>query len=440
MKRLGKYMAIPFLLMVVPALPAFLSSIFARWNKVTVSIGLVGVVGLWWLLGLATAENSSFVLLGRLFRLDQGSQAVLGWVYLGVAGLLLLALHWSPGEGFVPAVLLTLSPLAAALMVRPFAFGVLFLLAAMAISAGTLLAETVETSTASLRYLLFAALAAPLFLTASWMLDSGQLSLQWMVGRLLLAGIILLFAAFPFAIWVRPLFRSGSPLGAAFVLGVVQFGQLFFLLTLLQNYDPAVVYEPLRDGLLWSGLLTIGAGALLVWLGKDAGTMLGSLVWLDLGVTIMLLAYGRAGFTVALASLLMRTVALVCAGIAIFSYQPHNTQWHKQWLPIIAFLYGSFSLIGLPLTPGFVSRWELILQLARSTQTGILISMALLIVVALVGLLRQIPKWNEKQTIISKTATLDWVNAGTLLFLLLLMLILSWFPQLLLQKLALLST
>lgn len=428
-------MAIPILLMVVPALPALLSSVLARWGKVAAGVGVVGVLGLWLLLGTTNGENSSFVLLGRTLSLNEGSQTILAWIYLGAAGLLLLAMRWSPGEGFVPALLLTLSPLAAALMVRPFAFGVLFLLAAVAISSVTLLSEQSDSVAAALRYLLFAALATPLFLTASWMLDSGQLSLQFVVWRLLLAGTIIVLAAFPFAIWVRPLLGYGSPLGAAFVLGIVQFGQLFFLLTLLQNRDPATAYEPLRDWFLWSGLVTVAVGTVWVWMSKDAGTLLGSFVWLDLGATVMLLAYGLAGFTVALAGVLVRTVALVCAGIGIACHQPNSSQWYGRWLPIIAFLYGSFSLIGLPLTPGFVSRWELLSRLADSAQIGMLLGVALLIIIALAGLIRQVRKWKEVQPAMGGSVTMDRVSAGILLLLLLLMLILGWFPQLLLQKL-----
>src|SRR5690606_30711191 len=126
------------------------------------------------------------------------------------------------GPDFAPAGLALLSPLAIALMWRPFVFGVAVLLVIAALAAVLAQSGRIGNTRAALRYLLMTVLAVPLFLLAGWMLESQGGALLSTIWRLLLVGFLILLASFPFHIWVRPLISEAAPLAAAYLFGPVQ--------------------------------------------------------------------------------------------------------------------------------------------------------------------------------------------------------------------------
>ncbi len=368
----------PLLLIGGPLLPAFITALLRRWPRLAAGVGVISALMLWRLVaGVSLAAGAStstlfasdtLLLLGRSLTLTEGVQLTFALLYSGLALLLLLAMWLPQGSDFTPAAFAVLSILSAAIMARPFSFAVLLLLAAAAVSTAVIQANRPDSADAALRYLVFVALAAPLFLVASWMLDSGQLSLQGTVWRLLLVGFAMLLAGFPFYIWVRPLVITTSSLTPAFLFGLVQFVQFTFVLALLQE-NPWVLGVPsFLDLLRWSGLLTLALGGLLALISRDAGYVLGSLLLVDLGGALMLLTLGTAGAAVALAALFARFGALISAGMGITvlhrrrAQADHTLVW---WLGLAAFVYGTLSLLGFPLTPGFAPRWGLVTLLAQ---------------------------------------------------------------------------
>lgn len=367
----------PLLLMGGPLLPALLTAALRRWPRLAAGVGVVSAMVLWRLtasVSLAAGSAPSLfagdtlLLLGRSLTLTEGVRLAFTLLYGGLALLLLLSIWLPQGSDFTPASFAVLAILSAAVMARPFSFAALLLLAAAAVSTAVLQADRPDSADAALRYLVFVALATPLFLAASWMLDSGQLSLQGTVWRLLLGGFALLLAGFPFYIWVRPLVVASSSLTPAFQFGLAQFGQFIFVLALLQENSWVWGVPAFLELLRWSGLLTLALGGVLALISRDAGHVLGSLLLVDLGGTLLLLTLGATGPAVALAALLARFGALVGAGVGMTALHrrraeaDHTLAW---WLGLAAFVYAALSLLGFPLTPGFAPRWGLVTLLAQ---------------------------------------------------------------------------
>ncbi|MCA9938063.1 MAG: hypothetical protein KC418_05445 [Anaerolineales bacterium] len=392
-------MPAPLLLILGPLLPALLTAIIRRWPRVAAAVGSASALLLWRFIAvvplaphqpptLGLFAGDTLTLLGRSLVLTEGVRLAFALLFAGLAVLLLLAVWLPQGSDFIPASLTVLALLSAAIMARPFSFGVLLLLAAAAVSTAVIQANLPSSSDAALRYLVFVALATPLFLVAGWMLDSGQLSLQSAVWRLLLVGFAMLLAGFPFYVWVRPIVLTASSLTPAFQFGLMQFAQFMMVLALLRENNWVADVPSFLSLLRWSGLLTLVLGGALALTSRNAGSVLGSLLLLDMGAVLMLLTMGSDGAGVALTALLTRFGALISAGVGITvlhrsrQQENHTLSW---WLGLAAFLYGALSLAGFPLTPGFAPRWGLVTLLAREAGGWRWVGLVLLSVAAGVG-------------------------------------------------------
>lgn len=261
----------PLLLILGPLLPALLTAIIRRWPRVAAAVGSASALLLWRFIAvvplaphqpptLGLFAGDTLTLLGRSLVLTEGVRLAFALLFAGLAVLLLLAVWLPQGSDFIPASLTVLALLSAAIMARPFSFGVLLLLAAAAVSTAVIQANLPSSSDAALRYLVFVALATPLFLVAGWMLDSGQLSLQSAVWRLLLVGFAMLLAGFPFYVWVRPIVLTASSLTPAFQFGLMQFAQFMMVLALLRENNWVADVPSFLSLLRWSGLLTLVLG------------------------------------------------------------------------------------------------------------------------------------------------------------------------------------
>lgn len=370
-------MSTPLFLLIAPAFVAL--AIFAglrRWPRATGICGFLGALLIALLLAAADLDSSeatgsllvgdTFAFFDRSLLLTEGLRRILLLIYAGSALLFLLSARWSQGPDFVPAALAALASLAFAMMVTPLAFGAVALLLAAALLAALVQGQRPGSTLASLRYLILTALAVPALLIAGWMLDSQQFALGGAIWRLFLLGATLLLAGFPFHIWVRPLLNEAQPLTAVFVLGPVQLGVLTFLWRWLQQYSDTLLAGQLGAAMGWSGAVTALLGAFLAATARDPRRLVGSLLLADIGATLICLSHGVAGIEQAWSLLLMRTVALLIAAAGLewcaeregIDASLVGTE-HLSQHPLATLLvtYGTLSLIGLPFTPGFATRW-----------------------------------------------------------------------------------
>lgn len=396
----------PLLLIFGPVLPALL--IYAglrRWPRVAAVCGFLSALLIAALLAnmdLASITAGSglsgdeFRFLGWTLILSEGLRRLLIMVYASGAVLFLASGLWPQGSIFVPAALIALSPMAAALMITPMSFGIVALLLAAAFLAALVQGMRAGSTTASLRYLLFTALALPVFLVAGWMLDSQQLVLGGALWRLVFLGATLLLAGFPFHIWVRPLLNEAHPLTAVFVLAPAQLVILTFVWRWLQQSPTLVTNTPLSVYLGWSGAATALAAALLSFSERDPRRLLGALALADMGATLICLGQGVAGIESAWALIMLRFLGLFIA-VAGLEWtarrdtdepaETHADRLARRPFAAVLLAYGALSLIGLPLTPGFAARWAAV-TLAGATSIWWALALLLAIAAGLTGLLR----------------------------------------------------
>jgi formate hydrogenlyase subunit 3/multisubunit Na+/H+ antiporter MnhD subunit len=287
-------------------------------------------------------------------------QSLLLLIYALSGVLFLLSGLWPQGYNFVPVALVSLAPLAGALLIRPFTFGAVFLLVAMAGVVLLIQSERAGTVRPALRYVLLGLLATCLLLIAGWLICPEQTGLQTTAARLLAVAFVMLMAGFPFYIWVIPAASRTPLLARVFVLAIVPLVVSVFLLAVLAEYDWLAQDVQFQLWLRWSGLLTVLVAGLSA-LTADPRRLLGSLVLLDMGVVILALASADQQTLVLLH--LARGTGLLLAGIGL--EQP--ARW-RRWL----FLYGCASLLGLPFTPGFFGRWAIITQLPDTSAVVLL--------------------------------------------------------------------
>lgn len=384
-------LAVPGLLMVGLLAAAMLSLALCRWRRATAVAGTAAAGLLWlWLRSAPLDEQTSLLLVyGRSFTMTEGIR----WLFLllaaGAGLLFLLSLAWPQGRYFVPASLAVLSLLAAMLMVRPFSFGALFWLMAAALLAILVQSGPAGPTQGALRFLVMAVLTASLLLVAGWMLTAGQAAMQAAAGRLLALAFIILLAGFPFHIWVQPLMAAAPSLAAVFLFGLAQLAVTLFVTDLLAAYPWLQEMAALASLLRWSsGLAALTAG-LLALTAADYGRLIGSLLLLDMSVSLALLLTPVAvGWETAVLLPLTRFISLllIALGAGALQHQGRGVGFDafRGWgrrrpLATAVFAFGIVSLSGLPLTVGFTGRWAALALIARQSSAGLNLPIILLL-------------------------------------------------------------
>lgn len=394
----------PLLLIIGPLVPAGLIALFLRrWPIISGFVG--GLVALAWgqFIGnwsLANPDFNTFSLYGRSLVLDEGGQRLFVLLYLAFGVLALLSAVWEQGADFVPAGFATLSAFAAMLTIQPFTFGLVALLVAAALGAMLIQSGRVGSTLASWRYLMLTALALPFLLIAGWMLDSGQLVFLPTVWRLLLIGFIILLAGFPFTGWVRPILKEAPPLAAAYILGLGQLAIVSFAFRLLADYPVIRLNTAFLPLLRGSGGATLAVAGLLAFNSRKVSQLVGYLVLADMGGVILSLVSGPAGLPVAISLLTQRFVGLVLAGIGFLLignevdlFTAGRGLAARKPLGVILVTLAILSLIGLPLTPGFSGRWQLVALVATSESHWLAMLIWLVAASGSVGLLGALREW-----------------------------------------------
>jgi NADH:ubiquinone oxidoreductase subunit 2 (subunit N) len=404
---------IPALLLVAPVALAALLLPWRRWPRLTAVAGIMALAFLSIMLagvplasaGAAVAAPSFFsgdtwLVFGWPLAVTEAIRATFLLVYVVVSLIFALTLVLAADSGLVPGALLLLAPLAAALMVRPFAVGVLALLAAAAFLTWLIQSGRTGSTRAALRSFLMTAVAVPLFLLAGWMVETDSLGFMLPIARLTALGMVVLLAGFPFHLWVSPALAEAPPLVVVLVFGLVQFIIVIFCLNLLSENAWLPENAAFAQIVRLSGALTVITAGLLAYNARTLGNLLGYLLLLDIGVTLLLLAFtGPATAETLLSLLLLRMASLVLATVGLSlirdqfvadGFTAVQGAVYRSPLGVALFTYGSFSLIGLPLTPGFSGRWSVLALIGADPVASNWLALVILLaaVGAAAGLLR----------------------------------------------------
>ena len=342
----------PFLLIVGPLAGAVVVWLLGRWPRAAAIAGAVAAAGLGLLLALA--GNDVWAVYGRSLALGDGVRAVFQLLLLLVGVLFVLSLRWPIGHDTAPASLAAVSPLAAMVMIRPLSLGAFFLIPVAALLAAAVQSGRPGKIGPAWRYLVMMTLALPLLLLTGW-LASTPAAFPLGAARVLALAAMIVVGGFPFYMWVRPAARQASPLLLPFLFGGAQLALLLLVFGWLMARPDWQADPGFQSWLRWSGTLTVLLGGLLAATAVDGDDLLASLLLLDMGMGLLtLLLPGKMGWETAVAIHLGRVVALLLVGVGRLMWAERSKFGAVLWL------YGSLTLLGLPLTAGFGGRWALL--------------------------------------------------------------------------------
>lgn len=347
---------------------------------------------------------------------------------------------WRPARPiFVPATLAVFGLLAAMLMVRPLPFSAP-LLALLLGGLGVLAYEQRRAGYAATRILLTVGVLGMALLLAANALLAGNLvhTAKWW----LLAAIMVLLAGFPLFFWFPLLAQQLRPLRLFFFVGVVHIGLTSLLYRWLMAAPLLWVDGQFSSLLRWSGVATAVLAGLLALQSGRLSWLLAHLLLLDMSSTLLALSLpDPVGWETAVALYMMRLLALVLVlvGVAWLCGQRRDVVladvagWGRQRpLATALFAFGAFSLVGLPLTLGFSSRWMLATAvLVQGSGAWLMLLLLLGMILAALAVIRWLAALLRPVITVLPDGTVmsNWQRQVTAV-LLLLSLLLSAFPQL----------
>ena len=376
----------PVLLAVGPLMAAVVVWLLGRWRRVAAVVGtvLAWSLGLW--LRLPVNAGESVLVYGRSLTLTPGIQSLFLLLLTSFGGLFLLSLLWPQGRYFVAAGLAVLSPMALALLIRPLTLGALFWLMAAILLAVVIQSDEAGRTQGAWRYVFMTFLAVLLLLVGGWMAETAQSVLQETAGQLLGVAFMILLAGFPFHIWLQPVLTASKHLALILVLGLGQILLILFIYEWLAAYPWIQTMPRFRQFMQWgSGLTALTAGILALTM-PSLRRLLGSLLLLDMSVSLaLLLVPVEVGWETAVLLPLLRSVSLL---LIIVGWQnlldiQSDADWRGlgRQRPMAALIlgYGLLSLLGLPLAVGFPGRWAAIALIAREIDVSFWLPMGLLL-------------------------------------------------------------
>ena len=400
---IGLLSTVPLLLLAAPLALAGVAALLQRWTWAQAIVAALGMALLALIalqapldqavvfLGRDVLFSSRWAVLGRVLVFAPGDRPALAFIFVLSTLLFAGSAAIKTPASFAPVALVMLSLLMATLFVEPFLFAALFLV--MTAAAGTvLLGAGGEGSTrGAMRWLAFVTMGAPFILLAGWQLEAYNASptnpqLLEQARLLIMVGFVILLAVAPFHSWVPAVAEQAPPFAAAFVFTVVQAAVLFYLLNFLDQFEwmrtSAVVYQTFQVG----GLALVGVGGLFAIGQRNLGRLLGYSMLIDLGATLLALSLNSpAGVQTAVALLALRGLALATWGVGVGVLRARQggigfddlrgVAW-KMPFATAAALLGGVSLLGLPVTAGFVGRWALYQLLAAESLLAAVILLA----------------------------------------------------------------
>jgi formate hydrogenlyase subunit 3/multisubunit Na+/H+ antiporter MnhD subunit len=331
------------------------------------------------ILGLPVKITSTWLVLGRVFILDEGNRAAVGFIYL--AGAFIFGGAWvaQPNRNLYYVGLLCLGSVAASFLIQPFLYAALFLEFTAMGAILILISPENPAHRGSLRLLILYTLAMMVILFAGWMLEnlgvtSATPELAQRATMLLALGFAIIMAVPPFHLWLPTAAEKANPYGLAFVTILLQSAGLFFLLRFLDSYAWLRAVPGLFEKIQWVGIAMVGFGSMLTITQRSFSKVMAYALITDFGVMLLAVGTGEPeGYRLALGLSGVRVVNLAvwAMGSAKILQRPGDDHFkalqgaaNRSPLGAAAALIGVASMAGFPLTAGFPGRWALLSTLA----------------------------------------------------------------------------
>lgn len=244
---------------------------------------------------------------------------------------------------------------------------------------------------ASFRYLILGTVGATLFLIGLGLLYAltGTLNMDDLAARIpplagspaaqaalifIVAGLGLKAAIFPLHQWLPDAYAEAPPAVGAFMAATSTKVALYALARFLFGVfglHQLVEMPMLQAGLQWLAVAGMLAGSILALRSADIGRILAlssvaQVGYILLGFTLFSVAGVAAGLVHLFNHALMKGALFLALGAIIHRLGDGELARleglaHRMPWTMAAFMLGAFSLIGVPLTAGFVGKWYLVL-------------------------------------------------------------------------------
>jgi multicomponent Na+:H+ antiporter subunit D len=190
----------------------------------------------------------------------------------------------------------------------------------------------------------------------------------------ILVGLWIKMAFFPLHGWL-PNAYCHAPTGAGTMAAPLMTKVTVYLMVrvILTLYTPEHVFasEAVKSGIVWAAAIAIICGSVLAFGQKDLRRMLTYIIIAEVGYMVggVFLANSN-GLTGAILHIVNDSLMTLCLFLAVAAiiYRQKSVSlvslqgiYHRMPITMAAFTLGAFSMIGVPPTCGFFSKWYLIL-------------------------------------------------------------------------------
>lgn len=321
--------------------------------------------------------SPSISLLGRSFTLGNGDLVFTSLIFVILFLFVCMAFVIDVPVKFVPIGFLLTSLILAALSVQPFLYAAL-LLEICVILAVILVSTVGKTPTNGvMRFLIFQSLAMPFMLASGWVLSAVQANpteVKLVLQALILLGLGFSFwmGIFPFNSWMTQIAGEKPPFETGFILLLFNTATLILIMRYLDGFvwlrDDARIFTVLR----LMGVLTVVSSSLFFLLEKNVYRTIAYLISFETGLSLLLLSLNQSvGWNAFVLMFLPRIFAIALWSVLLTFVQQFEQQEEsptdKRLHPIVlvGFSIAAFTIGGLPILPGFVSRISLFSELAK---------------------------------------------------------------------------
>jgi len=207
----------------------------------------------------------------------------------------------------------------------------------------------------------------------------------WMAVAFFTAGLGLKAAVFPFHIWLPDAYASAPTTSSAMLSSIVS---KMYLVILIKVYAKVFGFDLLKGSALSTLLLVLASlgmilGSVYALAQKDLKRMLGyssvsQIGYVLLGIAFFSEAGLRSAFFHMISHGLTKAALFLAVGIVIYLKQSRSVKGFEGTgfqMPIAmsVFAVAAFSMIGIPLTSGFIAKWNLGIAAETASQFGFLV-------------------------------------------------------------------
>ncbi len=189
----------------------------------------------------------------------------------------------------------------------------------------------------------------------------------------LLVGLAVKMALFPVHVWLPDAYTKAPSVASALLAPLMTKISLYVLVRLLFTvFEPRLSFEllPIADIMVWAGFIAILGGAVMALAQTDFKRMLCYIVVAEVGYIVGGVGLGNTvavkGAVLHILNDAVMTVGLfTVAGIVMYKTGRHDLSdfkdlFKKMPFTMSAFVVGALSIIGVPPTCGFFSKWYLV--------------------------------------------------------------------------------